>query len=148
MTAAERTAFLDAFSEDPRRSLIGFCVSGGIFGEGVDLAGTRLIGAVVIGIGLPALSEEREAMREYFDEKYERGREFAYVFPGMNRVLQAAGRVIRRTDDRGVIVLIDDRFAEPVYRRILPTHFHSLHFVGDAPSLSRYVRDFWNKQNM
>lgn len=148
MTAAERTAFLDAFSEDPRRSLIGFCVSGGIFGEGVDLAGTRLIGAVVIGIGLPALSEEREAMREYFDEKYERGREFAYVFPGMNRVLQAAGRVIRRTDDRGVIVLIDDRFAEPVYRRILPTHFHSLRFVGDAPSLSRYVRDFWNKQNM
>ena len=100
--------------------LIAFCVMGGIYSEGVDLAGDSLIGAVIVSIGMPALSYEREAIAAYYEEKYEEGKQYAYIYPGMNRVFQAAGRVIRREDDRGVIVLIDDRFDDPLYRKSLP----------------------------
>ena len=143
MTLAEKEAFLAAFSEDSGAYLVGFCVMGGIYSEGIDLAGESLIGAIVVGIGMPQLSYEREAISAYFEEKYESGKEYAYVYPGMNRVFQAAGRVIRREDDRGVIVLIDDRFADPIYKKSIPNLWKGMQYVGDAKDLQQELDKFW-----
>ena len=145
MTDKERRDFLDAFCENPKIPMVAFCVSGGVFAEGVDLAGTRLTGAVVIGVGLPSPSPERDAIEEYYNEKCDAGREYAYIFPGMNRVLQAAGRVIRRETDRGVIILIDDRLREPVYRKLLPSHWRGLRYIGDDIVFCRFLSAFWEK---
>ncbi len=144
MTREEREAFLAAFDADAKRALVGFCVTGGIYSEGVDLVGKRLIGAIIVGVGLPSPSDEREAIRAYFDEKTEEGRAFAYVYPGMNRVLQAAGRVIRTAEDRGVILLIDDRFASPEYRPLIPAHWQGLKYIGDHASLAKLLERFWH----
>ena len=145
MTDKERRDFLAAFREDPKIPMVAFCVSGGVFSEGIDLAGTRLTGAVVIGVGLPSPSPERDAIEEYYNEKCDAGREYAYIYPGMNRVLQAAGRVIRRETDRGVIILIDDRFREPVYRKLLPSHWRGLRYIGDDIVFCRFLSAFWEK---
>ena len=102
-----------------------------------------LIGAVIIGVGLGTPDPVREEMAAYFQEKSEKGREYAYLYPGMNRVLQAAGRVIRDERDVGTVVLIDDRFATPTYRPLLPPHWRSLTFVGNNRSLAEFLRRFW-----
>lgn len=143
MSAQEKSDFLSAFSADSGTYLVGFCVMGGIYSEGIDLAGDSLIGAVVVGIGMPSLSYEREAIAEYFEEKYEEGKQFAYIYPGMNRVFQAAGRVIRREDDRGVIVLIDDRFADPIYKKSIPTLWEGMQYISDAKDLRAELDKFW-----
>lgn len=143
MSEAEREQFLGAFSTENKKALLGFCVMGGIYSEGIDLTGKRLIGAIVVGVGLPTLSNLREAMREYYEEKYESGTAYAYTYPGMNRVMQAAGRVIRTENDRGVVVLIDQRFAEPVYKKLMPYWWHSLQYAGDTAALSRRLTSFW-----
>ena len=145
MSIEEKTEFLAAFSKDSGTYLVGFCVMGGIYSEGIDLAGDSLIGAVVIGIGMPSLSYEREAISEYFEEKYEAGKQYAYIYPGMNRVFQAAGRVIRREDDKGVIVLIDDRFADPIYKKSIPTLWEGMQYVSDAKDLRAELDKFWAK---
>lgn len=139
----EKREFLEAFSKEEERYLLGFCVMGGIYSEGVDLAGDKLIGAIVIGIGIPSLSYERECIAEYFEDKYEAGKQFAYVYPGMNRVFQAAGRVIRREDDRGVIVLIDDRFLDPIYKKSIPTLWRGMEYIGDPKDLRARLDEFW-----
>ena len=120
MTEPQREAFLAAFAHDRADTLVGFAALGGIFGEGIDLVGERLIGVVVVGVGLPQLCAERDLIRDYFQEKLGAGFDYAYTFPGMNRVLQAAGRVIRSESDRGFVMLIDSRFAETRYRRLFP----------------------------
>ncbi len=142
MKGEERRAFLRAF-EDPRDPVVAFCVLGGIYGEAVDLVGDRLIGAVIVGVGLPFPDLMREQIALYFRDKSENGMEYAYIYPGMNRVLQAAGRVIRSESDRGSVVLIDDRFATPTYRSIFPSHWHSLRYVGNTRSLRELLRRFW-----
>ena len=144
MSAEEKRDFLSAFESEDSSYLVAFCVMGGIFSEGIDLAGESLIGAVVVGIGLPQISYEREAIAEYFNEKYEAGKEFAYVYPGINRVLQAAGRVIRREDDRGVIVLIDDRFDDPIYKKSLPRLWRGVRFISDPKELKASLEEFWH----
>ncbi len=146
MSNAEKESFLAEFSKDERSYLIAFCVMGGIYSEGIDLAGDRLIGAIVVGIGLPALSYEREAIAAYYQEKYDEGREFAYIYPGINRVLQAAGRVIRREDDRGIIVLIDDRFDDPIYKKLIPRLWSGMRFVASAQELKIITDKFWNEE--
>ncbi len=143
MSTKEKADFLSAFSADSGTYLVGFCVMGGIYSEGIDLAGDSLIGAVVIGIGMPTLSYEREAIADYFEEKYEAGKQYAYIYPGMNRVFQAAGRVIRREDDKGVIVLIDDRFADPIYKKSIPTLWEGMQYVSDAKDLRAELDKFW-----
>ena len=143
MTRSEKEEFLAEFRKDDQSYLIGFCVMGGIYSEGIDLAGDSLIGAVIVGIGMPALSYEREAIAEYYQEKYDEGKQYAYIYPGMNRVFQAAGRVIRREDDRGVIVLIDDRFDDPLYRKSLPKLWEGVKFIGDAKELKEELEEFW-----
>ncbi len=146
MTAKEKEEFLDEFKKDDGSYLIAFCVMGGIYSEGVDLAGDSLIGAVIVGIGMPALSYEREAIAAYYQDKYDEGKQYAYIYPGMNRVFQAAGRVIRREDDRGVIVLIDDRFDDPIYRKSLPKLWEGVKFIGDSKTLNQELIEFWSQK--
>lgn len=144
MSKKEKEDFLGEFSKESPSYLIGFCVMGGIYSEGIDLAGDALIGAIVVGIGMPTLSYEREAIQAYYSEKFDEGREFAYVYPGVNRVLQAAGRVIRREDDRGIIVLIDDRFADPIYKKVIPNLWSGMKFISSANELNESVKEFWD----
>ena len=147
MTPSEKKEFLDKFREESSSYLVAFCVMGGIYSEGVDLVGESLIGAVIVGIGIPSLSYEREAIQNYYNEKYEKGKEYAYIYPGMNRVFQAAGRVIRREDDRGIIVLIDDRFNDPIYKKSLPTLWEGVKFIGDAKELRAELDTFWKESD-
>ncbi|MBE6633808.1 MAG: ATP-dependent DNA helicase, partial [Ruminococcaceae bacterium] len=144
MSYAEREAFLAAFKADEGHLRVGFCVLGGSFSEGVDLPGRRLIGSIIVGVGIPGLSNERNILRDYYDNKCDSGYDYAYTYPGMNRVLQAAGRVIRREEDRGVIVLMDCRYAEPLYRSLIPEHWSHIRYAGNAGELANIVDDFWN----
>jgi DNA excision repair protein ERCC-2 len=147
MTEREKNEFLDTFKDENPNYLVGFCVMGGIYSEGIDLVGDSLIGAVVIGIGMPSLSYEREAISEYFEEKYESGKQYAYIYPGMNRIFQAAGRVIRREDDKGVIVLIDDRLRDPIYKKSIPSLWRGMGYISDAKVLKERLDTFWQKEN-
>ena len=116
---------------------------GGIFGEGIDLVGERLIGAVIVGVGLPQLCVERDLIRDYFQEQNSTGFDYAYTFPGMNRVLQAVGRVIRSENDRGVVMLIDARFNETRYRRLFPAWWRFVK-VRNEESVRSALNLFWN----
>ncbi len=137
-----REEFLARFSTDNRGALVGFAVMGGVFGEGIDLVGERLSGAVVVGVGLPAVCPERDLIRRYFQDKQGTGFEFAYLFPGINRVLQAAGRVIRSETDRGVLLLVDRRYASLRYRRLLPGHWRPAR-AASAQELQTALAGFW-----
>lgn len=143
MGERERDEFLQHFRQDNNRSLVGFAVMGGIFGEGIDLVGERLSGAVVVGVGLPGISLERELIREYFSKTLKAGFEFAYQYPGINRVLQAAGRVIRSETDRGVVLLIDRRYASYRYRSLIVDQWNTTK-VRDNRQLAEELRKFWN----
>ncbi len=143
MSHAEREAFLDAFRDDEGVLRVGFCVLGGSFAEGVDLPGSRLIGAVIVGVGIPGLSNERNMLRDYYEQKCEQGYDYAYTYPGMNRVLQAAGRVIRRESDRGAVVLIDSRYGEQPYLHLYPPHWKDICVAGNAAALCRRLQLFW-----
>ena len=145
MTRQEREEFLSFFENDVGCLRVGFCVLGGSFSEGVDLPGSRLIGTLIVGVGLPGLSAERNIIRDYFENRAECGYDYSYTYPGMNSVLQAAGRVIRRPDDRGVVVLIDDRYAEEKYRALYPPHWSEMKFASDIPELQGILGDFWAK---
>ena len=148
MDAAARDAFIADFAADDADLLVGFCVLGGSFSEGLDLPGNALIGTVIVGVGIPRLSVERGLLSEYYDERSEQGYAYAYTYPGMNKVLQAAGRVIRREQDRGIVVLIDDRYGSPEYVRLFPPHWSELRFVGDVAALRELARKFWaNEKN-
>ncbi|MBY9077732.1 ATP-dependent DNA helicase [Paenibacillus sp. HN-1] len=120
MTEEEREAFLDAFSPNQEETLLGFAVMGGIFSEGVDLPGDRLNGVMVVGVGLPQLGLERNLLRDYFASRSKNGFDYAYVYPGMCKVLQAGGRLIRSGSDTGTIILADDRFLRHPYDWLLP----------------------------
>jgi DNA excision repair protein ERCC-2 len=146
MTEPERDAFLNAFSIEHGETLVGFAVLGGIFGEGIDLVGERLIGAVIVGVGLPQLCVERDLIRDYFQQQNAAGFEYAYTFPGMNRVLQAIGRVIRSETDHGVVLLIDARFNETRYRRLFPAWWKYLR-VRHKAALREAIGSFWERSS-
>ncbi len=137
-----RMTFLSNFMKAVGRTLVGFVVMGGIFGEAIDLKGERLIGAVIVGVGLPGISLERELIRDYYHRTCACGFEFAYQYPGINRVLQAAGRVIRTERDQGALLLIDRRYSQQRYRQLLPPHW-SLRVVGTDSGFQEQVRTFW-----
>ncbi len=143
MTESERDSFLDRFSRDNPKTLVGFAVMGGIFGEGIDLVGKRLCGAVVVGVGLPAISMENELIREYFSASQQAGFEYAYLYPGINRVLQAAGRVIRTENDRGVVLLIDQRYGTYRYKSLLPQNWQVTR-VENERKLAEDLQRFWD----
>ncbi len=120
MREEEREAFLEEFQKQRERSLMAFCVMGGIFGEGIDLKKEQLIGALVVGTGLPQVGNEREILKDYYDRRLGAGFDYAYRYPGMNKVLQAAGRVIRTIEDVGIIELLDERFLQSDYTGLFP----------------------------
>jgi DNA excision repair protein ERCC-2 len=144
LTEAERETFIAAFSVEQEETLVGFAVLGGVFGEGIDLVGERLIGAVIVGVGLPQLGVERNLIRDYFQDQNAAGFDYAYTFPGMNRVLQAIGRVIRSETDRGAVLLIDTRYDEGRYRRLFPAWWKYVR-VRHADGLREAVARFWGK---
>lgn len=146
MTEAEREDFLALFSAHTDRTLVGFCVLGGVFSEGVDLAGERLIGTIIVGVGLPQVGTEQDVLRDYYEAETGMGFEYAYQYPGMNKVLQAAGRVIRTEQDRGLVLLIDTRYRYSSYRRLLPPHWSHMQRVRDEKELSALLNRFWNSE--
>jgi DNA excision repair protein ERCC-2 len=146
MSEAEREEFLSEFSDPGDETLVGFAVMGGVFGEGIDLTGELLSGAIIVGVGLPQICLEREIISDYFNEAKGLGFEFAYMFPGMNKVMQAAGRVIRTVSDRGVVLLIDERFSYPAYKRLFPTEWSHAKKFYPKESVSKIIDDFWNSK--
>lgn len=142
MVESDRIDFLDRFKAGKNESLVGFAVMGGVFGEGIDLKGDRLTGAVIVGVGLPGICPERELIRSYYDEHDGRGFAYAYQYPGINRVLQAAGRVIRSEHDRGAVLLIDQRYARSFYASLLPPHWRILNING-PDEIESALLGFW-----
>lgn len=142
MTRDEKSAFLEHFRFQPDSTLVGFAVLGGIFGEGIDLEGDKLSGAALVGVGLPAISFENDLIKAYFDEVEGAGFEYAYQYPGVNRVLQGAGRVIRSAHDRGVVLLVDQRYTRHGYRSLLPDYWQPRK-IKDSADLERALVSFW-----
>lgn len=143
MEDAEKEAFLQRFDAENAETLVGFCVMGGIYSEGIDLQGDRLIGSIIVGVGLPQINPEQDVIRQYYNQSNGSGFAFAYQYPGMNKVLQAAGRVIRGEEDRGVVLLIDERFTSLSYRPLLPRHWYGYQAVRNEKALSHHLALFW-----
>lgn len=142
MNEREREEFLEEFKDQKEETLLGFCIMGGIFSEGIDLMGDRLIGAAIIGTGLPQVSLERELLKQYYDKRGECGFNHAYRYPGMNKVLQAAGRVIRTREDKGTILLMDERFLNTDYRMLFPAEWEDA-AVCRLGNVEQYLKQFW-----
>lgn len=145
MSEEEREQFLDKFKPENTTPLIGFAVLGGIFSEGIDLKGDRLVGAIIVGVGLPQICLERDIIREYFQKKNKLGYEYSYMYPGMNKVLQAAGRVIRSDTDRGVVLLLDERFTSFAYQNIFPKEWFPNIKIKNSDEVAVELEGFWGK---
>ncbi|MCT4563145.1 MAG: ATP-dependent DNA helicase [Maledivibacter sp.] len=145
MTEEEREEYLSSFNHNPRQTLVSFAVMGGVFSEGIDLKGDRLRGAIIVGVGLPQICLEKNIIRDYFNEKNDKGFNYSYMYPGMNKVLQAAGRVIRTEKDKGVILLIDDRFIYSSYRMIFPREWSHNITVSSPQQVESRITSFWKK---
>lgn len=144
MGEKEREEFLNRFQvNEEEHILIGFCVLGGIFSEGIDLKNDRLIGVIVVGTGIPQVCNERELLKEYFQQNGENGFDYSYRYPGMNKVLQAAGRVIRTAEDVGIIALLDERFLEYSYQKMFPREWESFQIVT-VDTVAKRVERFWD----
>ena len=145
MTEAEKEDFLSIFANEPTETNVGFCVMGGVFSEGIDLREDRLIGTVIVGPGLPMVCNERELFRGFYDRKSSDGFNQAYLYPGMNKVLQAAGRVIRTMEDKGAILLLDQRFTDRAYSSLFPSEWSGCKVVT-RDSMDGYLKEFWNRK--
>lgn len=143
MKEEEREAFLLAFEKERESSFVAFCVMGGVFGEGIDLTNDKLIGAIVVGTGLPQISNEREILKKHYDQTSGNGFDYAFRFPGINKVLQAAGRVIRTTEDRGILLLLDERFMQLDYQCLYPREWEDRKSCN-LDSVTAYIKEFWN----
>lgn len=146
MKEKEREEFLQEFEREQKNSLVGFCVMGGIFSEGIDLKRDRLIGALIIGTGLPQICNEREILKNYYDKRNMDGFSYAYLYPGMNKVLQSAGRVIRTDDDQGVIMLLDERFMQRQYQYLFPREWDNYETCR-LDNLEGKLEAFWQERN-
>lgn len=145
MKEKEREQFLDKFNK--KDDVVAFGVLGGMFSEGIDLVGDKLIGAVVVGVGLPGINFERDIIKEYYNESSHIGFDYAYTFPGINKVLQAAGRVIRTEEDKGVILLIDDRFVRSKYKKLFPKEWKTNKKIKSNIDLKEKLKEFWEKKD-
>ena len=132
-------ALADRLNQDLTKSLVGFCVLGGIFSEGIDLREDALIGSIIIGTGMPMVGFEKEVIKEFFGEM---GFDYAYRIPGMNRVLQAAGRVIRTEEDKGIVMLMDERFLDRSYQRMFPREWSGFSVIGGR-NITDALESFW-----
>ncbi len=142
MREQEKEAFLEAFNGENEKGVIGCCVMGGIFSEGIDLKEDRLIGAVIVGTGLPMVCRERELFKDYYDEKKGKGFDYSYLFPGINKVFQAGGRVIRTAEDKGAILLLDERFLQRQYLELFPREWFPYDVVTEQ-SMQESLKEFW-----
>ena len=138
--------FLEAFDSESEDSVIGCCVMGGIFSEGIDLREDRLIGAVIVGTGLPMVCYERELFKNYYEEKKGSGFDYAYLYPGVNKVFQAGGRVIRTVSDKGAILLLDERFMQRQYQELFPREWFPYEVVN-CEEMGRVLGEFWSREN-
>ncbi len=143
MTEMEKEAFLQDFTAEPEQSRVGFCVMGGIFSEGIDLKNDRLIGVVIVGTGLPMVCNEKELFRGYYDERKRRGFDYAYLYQGMNKVLQSAGRVIRTMEDKGAILLLDERFQQKQYTNLFPREWFP-NITVNQETMKIELERFWD----
>ena len=146
MSELEREEFLDRFEKHGYGALVAFCVLGGVFSEGIDLKNDSLIGAIVVGTGLPMVCTEREILKQFYDELCGRGFDYAYRYPGMNKVQQAAGRVIRTDEDEGVIILLDYRFLERDYMEMFPREWMDYREIT-LMNAEEVLEDFWEGRN-
>ena len=146
MTEAQREEFLEQFQEREQGSLVGFCVMGGIFSEGIDLKKNRLIGAIIAGPGLPQICNEREILKQYYDRRNMDGFDHAYRYPGMNKVMQSAGRVIRTEEDQGIILLLDERFGQMQYRNNFPREW-SDYETCTLQNVKGKLKNFWESNH-
>lgn len=144
LSEAEREEFISKFRETDK-PVLGFCILGGIFSEGIDLVGEHLIGAAIVGTGLPMVCNENEIKMNYFEERENNGFEYAYLYPGMNKVLQAAGRVIRTMEDKGVILLLDERFVTRQVVNTFPAEWEDYEVVN-LDNVSERIQSFWEEK--
>lgn len=146
MNEQSREEFLSRFSEcaGEEETLLGFCVLGGIFSEGIDLKNDRLIGAIIVGTGFPMVCNEREILKKYFERQGDNGFDYAYRYPGMNKVMQAAGRVIRTAEDVGIVALLDERFLTPPYQRMFPREWREYVDIS-LQEIGHEIERFWNE---
>ena len=144
MSEPKRRSYLQQFDRNTGQTLVSFAVLGGIFSEGIDLLGDRLSGVVIVGTGLPGLSPERELMREHYQNTLDAGYEHAYIYPGFNKIQQAAGRVIRSSDDRGFVLLIDDRYTDYAYREMMPDDWNPVR-TDTAEAVEETLRLFYEE---
>lgn len=146
MTEEDKAAFLACFKEHPEKTTVGVAVVGGAFGEGIDLVSERLIGVAVVGVGLPQICFERNLIRDYFDgEGKEDGYRYSYLYPGMNKVMQAVGRLIRSEDDRGAALLVDDRYLSDEYRLLFADKWRDYQVVTSIDDVKEEISAFWKK---
>lgn len=145
MNEGQREEFLQEFSKEREDSFVALCVMGGVFSEGIDLREDQLIGAIIVGTGLPMVCTEQNILKDYFDEKEQKGFDYAYQYPGMNKVMQAAGRVIRTVEDEGIIALLDERFLKPDYQAIFPREWDEYYEIRQN-NVGDVVKEFWNRR--
>jgi Rad3-related DNA helicase len=145
MNEGQREEFLQEFSKEREDSFVALCVMGGVFSEGIDLREDQLIGAIIVGTGLPMVCTEQNILKDYFDEKEQKGFDYAYQYPGMNKVMQAAGRVIRTVEDEGIIALLDERFLRPDYQAIFPREWDEYYEIRQN-NVGDVVKEFWNRR--
>lgn len=142
MTGESRSEFLNEFTYESNK--VGFLVLGGIFSEGVDLIGDRLIGSMIISVGMPGVSKERDLIKYHFDKEGYNGFDYSYIYPGLNKVFQAAGRVIRGEEDRGIIYLLDDRYSWQKYMNLFPKHWTNQVMVNNKQEFEQIINKFWS----
>ncbi|SHK59878.1 DNA excision repair protein ERCC-2 [Clostridium cavendishii DSM 21758] len=143
MNEDEREEFLKEFDENNVNTKIAFCVMGGVFSEGIDLIREKLIGAIIVGVALPQICLERDLIKKYYDDKDLSGYDYSYTYPGMTKVLQAAGRVIRTMEDKGAILLIDNRFYTKKYFNIMPQNWNHIKLIKNKEHLNIVLKEFW-----
>ena len=143
MTEEEKSGFIKFFEPSPKDYNIGFCVLGGVYSEGIDLTEDRLIGVIVVGVGLPQICFERDIIKNYYNVKNNKGFQYSYMYPGMNKVMQAAGRLIRSENDRGIILLLDERFSYNNYQKLFPKEWFP-HKKVDENNIGKVLEKFWN----
>ena len=145
MSENQREEFLEMFEEERDHPMLVICLMGGVFSEGIDLTHDRLIGVIVVGTGIPQVCNDREIVKNYFDQKGMRGFDYAYLYPGMNKVLQSAGRVIRTEDDKGIILLLDDRFQNRQYQQLFPREWKEYEVCG-RKEIKEKMEEFWENR--
>ena len=144
MSEEEKEEFLSMFDEDNKETHVGFCVLGGHFSEGIDLTNDKLIGVIIVGVGMPQIGIERDIIKDHMKDS-NKGFDYAYVYPGMIKVLQAAGRCIRTDDDKGVILLLDNRYSQRRYQSLFPYEWYPNFRVRKSDDVKTLCEEFWNK---